>query len=235
MSTINRRRHETPIIRRLSLLSLLLSTLNPSVSDFPRPVPLLDQSLEDTSLVPVTGGFEAEIRYKFNVQGFLNLTPVLSENGSMITGQMITSTIAVDAKTGAVIWSIGPSGSPSLSSSFVENPVGLKETDANMETKIIGGQQLTITSKDYTFTGHSMLSGSDSFGAPSILGLEDEIDSRRSGYCRSSVLVFRIRDGGHSGSSSVVDSVDSLPGDVILSLPPVEYPPLPPPKDMSLL
>ncbi|GAB2210434.1 hypothetical protein Droror1_Dr00015700 [Drosera rotundifolia] len=332
----------SPIIRRLFLVSLLLSTLNPSVSDFPRPVPLLDQSLEDTSLVPVTGGFEAEIvlessepikqhdavlvaaldgtlslvevstrrilwtfksehpiyssyqapmnldaddgqsfsrrddtymdcgddwelyvhdrlkgikkRYKFNAQGFLNLTPVLSENGSMITGQMTTSTIAVDATTGAVIWAIGPSGSSGLSSSFVENPVVLKETDANMETKIIGGQQLTITRKDYTFTGHSMLSGqvlwnltfaeieadlscpgSDRFGAPSILGLEDEIDSRRSGCCRSSVLVYRIRDGGHSGPSSVVDSVDSLPGDVILSLPPVEYPPLPPPKDISLL
>ncbi|GAB2289305.1 hypothetical protein Dimus_023609 [Dionaea muscipula] len=179
-------------------------------------------------------------RFKFNAQGFLNITPILSENGSMITGKMTTSMIAIDAKTGTIIWATNPFGAPAIGSASVENPVILKVIDNNVRPQVVDHQQLTITRKDYTFTAHSMLSGHvlwnltlteieahlscpvlDASSSPYNLGSENEADWR-SAYCLKSILVFRIRDGGHSGSFSAVGSVGGLPGDKALSLPPLE-------------
>lgn len=172
-------------------------------------------------------------------------TKGLCKNGTAVIGQMATTVLVVDAKTGAVIHTVRFSDSAGLGFEDEENSPLIREDSKEL---------IAITRTDYSFLAYSKLSGKvlwnvtlAEFEAESYCKVEDSIlgnsqdqfrslfkgDSEMSSSCFGRTLVYRIRDRGYSALISDAGLIDempkSLPGDRVLPLPAPDHSHLPVP------
>jgi len=172
-------------------------------------------------------------------------TKGLCKNGTAVIGQMATTVLVVDAKTGTVIHTVRFSDSSGLGFEDGENSLMIKEVSKEL---------ISITRTDYSFLAYSKLSGKvlwnvtlAEFEAESSCKVENSIlgnsqdrvgslfkgDSEMQSSCLGRTLVYRIRDRGYSelisGAGLIDEMPKSLPGDRVLPLPAPDHPHLPVP------
>ncbi|KAL8141013.1 hypothetical protein V2J09_007034 [Rumex salicifolius] len=172
-------------------------------------------------------------RLRTSVRDLVSSTPI-SVNGTTIIGQMTTTVSILNAKTGALVKTFSP-----MQMGFDgENPVVLGQPFKKLlepgDSIQEAAELVYITRTDYAFMAYSesravlwnfmysdvvaeFSSGSDIscsksfFSTRKSVGLEDKAESGLPVSCQKNVMVYRIRDRGHSDHLSLVGSVDNLP------------------------
>lgn len=156
-------------------------------------------------------------------------TKGLCKNGTAVIGQMATTVLVVDAKTGTVIRTVR----------FSDSGLGFEDGENALMLKDESKELISITRTDYSFLAYSKLSGKviwnvtlAEFDAESLCKVENSIlgdsqdqlgvvykgDSLMPSSCLKRTLVYRIRD------PKVVpgDGMPHLPDYSPLSIPPGE-------------
>ncbi|GAB4833030.1 hypothetical protein Ancab_007053 [Ancistrocladus abbreviatus] len=191
---------------------------------------------DDGQLYKLSWGNDIKERLNCTVKDYLLQTP-LRENGSIILGDMTTTTFIIDANIGAVRTLKKSAFSPSSPELIMEkNAIILQEGDKKLVKSGITGletnfQQFTISRMDYMLRAYSEISGEliwnltfaefmadypcqvlesplqNPLSSDDALGPKYKSDFRKSPACRKSITVLRMHQ---HGSISVVGLIDGL-------------------------